>query len=279
MFLLYVVGLFVFVTGLTSAHEYAHYRVARRYRIDVTRVVIGAGPIVWSRARSTVWEVRLLPVLGGTYMAGMTEPAARLYPPRPGRRSYIHMPPRVRMLVSSAGSAMNLAVAGVAYTLAALLTSVPRQGDWWAWPLAPYYGLLGVSRSIRYLLDRGWGWVFGATHVDPLTGPRDGTDIVSQFADWQIYLAVPLLLVGFLSITMAALNMLPLYPFDGFDVLMAGYDWYRSSIAQGRYGLRRKPIPRPLTRNQQRWYIWPSAAFAISVVLLPYSRDVIDLLR
>lgn len=273
MFLLSTLGFIALITMLTVVHEYAHYAIAVRHRIDVRAVSIGVGPTLWHHTNSngTRWEIRLFPFMGGTYMAGMTVAAARSQPPRPGRRAFIYAPPSVRVRISLAGVAMNLLVTWLAFTFAALVTTVPRTHQWWAWFASPVYGLQAVGRMIRFVLDRSWGWVTGVTN-DPATSATT----FESFPHLQTVLGLTAFAIGAASMALAVLNIIPLWPFDGFIALVALYDLCRAFAVQGHYQLRRRPLLRPLTIRQQRWLAWPVAAIVVLLVTLPLLRGALN---
>lgn len=276
MFIIASLGLTLVLTLLTACHEYAHYRVAVRHRIDVIKVSVGAGPTLWNRLDSngTRWEIKLLPFFGGAYLAGTNATLARLHPPREGRRAFIYAPPLVRLRIALAGVVMNVAITWVAYTCAALLTTVPRTHRWWAWFASPLYGLQGIGRSIRFVLDRTWQWVNG-TSVDATPSP---TSSVTTFGEVQTTIAVVLFAVGATSLALAVVNVLPIWPLDGFTAVIACYDWARAWVAEGRYDLPRRPIPHPLTSAQQRWLALPSGLFAAAILAIPTIRSLLDFL-
>src|SRR3954470_5414969 len=91
-------------------HEFGHFATAKRYGMKATKFFVGFGPTLWSTHRGeTEYGVKAIPAGGFVKIIGMTP----LEEVEPGdeERVFYKQPPRRRLVVLSAGSAVHIVLA------------------------------------------------------------------------------------------------------------------------------------------------------------------------
>lgn len=184
------------LVGVTTAHEAGHYLAVRVKRLQVLRVRIGQGPLVWrGRHRGAELLLRLVPI--------------------GGRIQYESVPPGFgEAVVAVSGAAANLALALLAFAVAGLLTAPVS-------PMAP-----GDANVIAYAASHAGAWFWavpGALIELVATGSAvelsRGVRVLGELVMARPLPSLPYV-VGALSALWAALNLLPV-PFietDGWHV-------------------------------------------------------------
>ena len=184
------VGFLIFI------HELGHLLMARSLGIPVVRFSIGMGPVIWRfQAWDVEWALSVVPFGGYVLFDAESE-------------AYQASSPVARILTSLAGPAANVLAAIVLYIIAATLD----------------FGALAVESG----LDKTWAAVMetfkvvgmlatGEVGVKDLAGPVHMVSIGSSLA------AEPhrfFSYLGFISINLAVLNLLPIPALDGGQILL-----------------------------------------------------------
>jgi len=113
--LLLILGIVLFI-GLVIVHEFGHFIVARRNKVEVEEFGIGFPPRVWSKKtkKGFLFSLNWLPIGGFVRLKGESDAAS-------GKGSFGAAPLWVKTKIMLAGVAMNLAVAFVLLTVLALI--------------------------------------------------------------------------------------------------------------------------------------------------------------
>jgi len=107
--------IFILIFGLLIfVHEWGHFIAARKCGILVEEFAFGMGPKIFGwQPGETLYSIRLFPVGGFCSMQGLDEGSD-------GERAFVNKKVSRRMIVILAGSAMNLALALVIFSIGAL---------------------------------------------------------------------------------------------------------------------------------------------------------------
>ncbi len=117
---------------LVFVHELGHFLVAKRSGIAVEEFGFGYPPRLWTFARrgGTIYTLNAIPFGGFVRLAGEDDPTVA--------GGFASAPKRFRLATLVAGPAMNLVLAVVCFTLAALFTRPwARASCWIMWSQVP----------------------------------------------------------------------------------------------------------------------------------------------
>jgi regulator of sigma E protease len=193
-------------------HELGHFLAAKALGLPVARFCLGLGPIVWGRTwRGTRYGLAAIP-FGGYVLLDLA-----------GERDYLALPLGRRILFSLAGPAANLALAFGCY--------------------AVLYGLTAGEHTLAGFVTQPLAWTANnvravLTAIPKLFAHSDQlSSLVGIVAEGGRFVggsaARFILFGGYLSVSLAVFNLLPLPPLDGgkivFDTLV------RCRAGLGRY--------------------------------------------
>lgn len=224
--------LLAFLAVVVAAHEAAHLAVARRSGMAPTEYFWGFGPEVVSFERSGCrYGVKALFVGGYVKLEGMT-PSSAVPDGFDESRTYRAASHRARLATILAGPAVNIAMAVVAFALAAVIegASLPAAvggglSDVWyviggtAEALAVWASNLGAYASavLAALVDSG-----GAEAPVRFLSPVAQAEVSGWAVDNGP--ASSLRWLGILSAAVGLVNLLPLPPLDGGHAVVAGVE-------------------------------------------------------
>lgn len=264
-------------------HEWGHYRVARKAGLEVKEFSIGMGNRIWTRKSPKTgvrWSLKALPVGGSVSVAGMTvEEAEKEGTERD--RAYIYAPIRTRLRLALAGVVLNVLLAIVTFTAISLVLSLQRGMD----PLvavigAPLSGLLVFGMLVAMTAEAIWSVVTslgtdGGDVSSILTAPstiQDGL-VAATGSGINPFMYYAMIFAG-LNISLAVLNVLPVYMLDGGHAFTAAVDGVRKMRLRGKgEGQSFTPLP------AEKFSLFNKmTGFAlIAFVSIIYGRDIVSL--
>lgn len=270
---LFVLAAIAVIAVTVAMHEAGHYWAARRCGMTVHELAVGIGPILWAhRMRSgSTFSVRPLPIGGFVRIAGITRNDADHGDARP-ENAFVFSPARHRLLVALAGVLVNFGVAWVALAVAAGLVT----GKWLYAVSVGFYTMLTL---VELALQALWYAVTGggAAHgvSSALTLPQQLHDGVAAAAATDLGLAVfVLLVVALVNLSLGLGNLIPAFPLDGAQALVAVVDGVRKHHARWRG----RAWPGPLPARSLRWFYGGTGAVLCLGVLLLVAQDVHQLI-
>ncbi len=206
--LVYIGVTFLLIGVAVVTHEAGHFVVARRVGIDVEEFAFGFGPRLLSRmAGTTRWSLRLLPVGGSVRFVDGAQSGG-----------YDAATPLQRAKVAAAGPAVNLFFAWAGLTVAAgVLTG--------RWLLAPVAGLVVLASTVPLFVDAVVSTLLGVHKLaTPFSMPASlHHGAIAASAHGGIGLPVYLLLAfAVVHLSLGVINLLPLAPLDGWQLVTAG---------------------------------------------------------
>ncbi len=234
-------ALLAFLAVVITTHEAGHLFMARRAGMTPTEFFWGFGPeLVAVEVGGCRYGFRLLPVGGYVRIEGMT-PSSELPDGFPEAGTFRAAPVGGRLTTVLAGPVVNLALAAVAFGVAALLEGAPPSvaagravGDLWAVvagtadALATWVANLGAY--LRSVLDPS-----GATEAPVrFLSPVGQAQVTAQAVE-----AGPVTVLrwfAILSAAIGAVNLLPLPPLDGAHATVAVLDGLGARLRPGRAG-------------------------------------------
>ncbi len=111
----------VLILGLVILfHEFGHFITAKIFKVYVMEFSLGMGPALYSyQGKETLYSIRALPIGGYVRMAG-EDPDDEYYP-----NAFTEKPPWQRIVISAAGSVMNLFLALLIFIIVGYFAGVP----------------------------------------------------------------------------------------------------------------------------------------------------------
>ena len=213
--------------------------VAKRTGLPVIRFSIGMGPVIWKRdAFGLEWALSAIP-FGGYVLFDGEDP------------DYESAPPSARILTSLAGPGANVLAAIVLYIGASSIGG----GS-----LAIMDGLERTWLATTQTFDVVVQLFTGQVGIKDLAGPVHMVSIGSSLADEPTRF---LSYLGFISINLAVLNMLPIPILDGGQILLV--------LAQAVSG---KPLP----ERAQTVVLAGSSLLVFGVIVWVVFQDVFRLI-
>ncbi len=198
--MLAVVSFCALVAVIIGIHEGGHLLAARWLKVNPEQFAIGMGPVLWQRydSRGMAVQIRLLPVGGFVDI-----------PPEVMRA----IPPLARAFLYLAGPAANL------ITGAALMFALGVAHGHGAGETIRLVG--GVTVDLFSGMFEAIGSIVSSAHASDLGGPvtvaNFAADAVRQAADTGSASPI-LILLGIVSISIGAINLLPIPILDGGQI-------------------------------------------------------------
>lgn len=263
-------------------HEWGHYVVARRTGMEVKEFSVGFGRRLWSRVSPKTgvrWSLKALPLGGSVAVAGMTVEEVVRDGTEPSR-SYIYAPVWARIRLALAGVTVNLGLAFLAFMGVSVTLSIQAGAS----PLAavvgaPVSAVMIFGSLVSMTANALWTTVtsLGAEGEvsSLLTAPaviQDGLTASTE-AGVSPFLYYAMVFAG-LNVSLALVNMLPLYLLDGGHAATAVVDGVRTVSARRRGGVERvEPLP------SARFAVFNklSGLALLSFILIVYGRDLVAL--
>lgn len=264
-------------------HEWGHYRVARKAGLEVKEFSIGMGNRLWTRTSKRTgirWSLKALPVGGSVSVAGMTvEEVEKEGVPR--EKAYIYSSIWTRIRLALAGVFLNFILAFATFTLISLVLSL-QQGT--ALPLAligaPLAGVFVFGSLVAMTVGALWAVVSslgtgGGDVSSILTAPTAIQDGLIAATDSGIspFLYYAMIFAG-LNISLAVINVLPLYMLDGGHAFTAVVDGVRKARLK-RKGRVQRFAPLPAEKFSLFNRVTGFALFAFIAII--YGRDIVQL--
>lgn len=279
---LYVAACIVGLIVIISLHEAGHLIAAHRYKMDVASFTVGFGPTLYEKThRNTVWRLRLIPLAGGVEIRGMTAEALRENPARAGTINYIHAVPKQRVIVAIAGPLMNVFLCWVSMIVAGVLINLDHGLRWWEWLLLP----VKAAQKMFGLFETSWDALLriASGAISPegrsVVSLPENTESAMQATEGlpvSLTIALALIIFASVNVSVALVNLLPLYPLDGYHVVIAVIDAQRRSYVMGTRKLARPPHLRPLTHRQLRWVTAPTFGVLVGGMLYVVGGDILS---
>lgn len=271
---LYVLATLAMLLVIVVAHEYGHYRVAKKAGLGIDEFSVGFGPRLFSRKNHGIrWSLKAIPLGGSVRIQGMTvEDAQKRCIPR--SKSYVHARAWTRLKLALAGPAVNVALAWASIAVVKIGMGEPGKPWWVGVLISPWTSvgilwrvlvLTGQSLAHALTLPAGMHSVIALPHLMQQSGH---VAMAAGIPTW----AFVLVFFGLVNLSLAVFNVLPLFPLDGYHAVVAVVDGVRRRI-----GRRAGRAVEPLAMRQMAWYVGlTGAAFLLfSVILL--GRDLVGL--
>lgn len=281
-FVVFVGVMLLLLSPCVLLHEWGHYVVARRAGMEVKEFSVGFGRRLWSRVNPRTgvrWSLKALPLGGSVAVAGMTVEEVTRDGTDPAR-AYIYAPIWARIRLALAGVTVNLALAFLAFMAISVALSLQAGAS----PLAAALGapvsavlivaaLVGMTATALWTTVTSLGAEGGVSSL--LTAPaaiQDGL-LSSTEAGLSPFVYYGMVFAG-LNVSLALVNMLPLYLLDGGHAATAAVDGVRTLSARRRGSVERvEPLP------SERFAVFNklSGLALLSFILIVYGRDLVAL--
>lgn len=110
--------LFLFIiTFIVTIHEFGHYKMAKKFGVQVDEFSVGMGPLVYKKIyKGTQYSIRAFPVGGYVKMLGESESSEK-------KGSYTTLKPWKKLIIIFAGVVMNIFLAVIVYTILAITSA------------------------------------------------------------------------------------------------------------------------------------------------------------
>lgn len=282
-FALFIGVTLVLLSPCVLIHEWGHYVVARRAGLEVTEFSIGMGNRIWTRKSEKTgvrWSLKALPVGGSVSVAGMTVEQAEK-DEISHDKAYIYASIWTRIRLALAGVALNLVLAIFTFTVISFVLSI-QQGTHPLLALigAPLAGLIVFGTLVGMTVNALWSvavslGMAGGEVSSILTAPAVIQDGLVAATDSGInpFLYYAMIFAG-LNISLAILNILPIYMLDGGHAFTAMVDGVRK-IRLRRRGKSAAFTPLPAERFSLFNKVTGCALFAFIAII--YGRDIVNL--
>lgn len=269
---LFAVVVLAMLSPMVLIHEWGHYIVARRGGLAVEEFSIGMGRRIWSRVSPKTgvrWSLKALPVGGSVSVQGMTvEQVEETGVPRD--RAYVYAPIWTRLRLSLAGVFMNLVAALLTLYIVVVVMAVPEHGLWnalWAGPLAALYVLWmlfshTISAVVTAIASLGFGGEASSIIGMPSTVQDGLQEATASGMNPLMYYAM---IFVAMNLSLACVNLLPLYMLDGHHAMIAAADGVRKVAGRKR---RRREGSDFAPLRSARFGIYNKASGAVLVVFI-----------
>lgn len=280
---LFGVALIALLTPCILLHEWAHYRVARKAGLGVDEFSVGMGSRVWTRVSKKTgvrWSVKALPIGGSVTVQGMTVEDTEKNDV-PDAKAYIYASIWTRVKLSLGGVVVNAVLALIAFTLISLIQALEHGLPFWASLLsAPLAGmamlgmLIGITATSLWNVVASLGMRGDVSSL--LTAPGSIQAGLSEAVGSGISPILYFLMIfGALNVSLAILNILPIYMLDGGHALTALIDGARKTRLRLRGQLA---MYRPLPARSFRVFNKATGFALISFICVIYGRDIVRLM-
>jgi membrane-associated protease RseP (regulator of RpoE activity) len=233
-------GAVLVVVGILASvaiHELGHLAAARALGVKATEYFVGFGPTLWSRQRGELrWGLKLLPLGGYVKLVGMD--SGEEVDPADEQRTFRAQRPGTRAAISAAGPLANLAIALVLFAgLGVASHSNVAQGV--AAGVGDTVEVVEVSTGAIVQLPATGARLAGAAvnGTEPpveerVLSPVGATRLAHQAVDAGPELAIGL--IAIINAFLALINLVPLLPFDGGFIALAGLEKALSVVSRRR---------------------------------------------
>ena len=196
-------------------HELGHFLAAKAVGLPVARFSLGFGPVLWSRTWGGTRCCLSAVPFGGYVLLALA-----------GEKDYLALPLWRRIAFSLAGPAANIFFALCCY--AAVYAVSPGEHSLAGYCVKPLVWTLGTAQAMLAAIPRLFGH---ARELSSLVG------IVAEGGRFVGASAVRLLVLGgYISVSLAVFNLLPLPPLDGGKIVC-------DVLVRCRAGLARYYVP------------------------------------
>lgn len=270
--ILYLLVTLLIINLTVTVHELGHLHSARKHGVRVTEFSLGAGKVLkqWTTKSGLVVSWRLFPTGGSVRPVGMTVEDVEEHK-LPHEGTYIYASPWTRFRVTIAGIGYNFALGILAELI--LITFYINPQSWEDWTKIPsilfWSTLVIVGMFINVLVTAPLNGFKDVGSI--ITMPSGVTNTIQVADDKGIPLFITfLLIIMVISMFMGVMNMLPIYPLDGFYIATAIADMSRKSIHGKNY--------KPLSMNRLKPLVL--AGYSTVVALMSYLvlRDILHLI-
>ena len=253
-------------------HELGHLRSAQRHGIHIHEFSIGMGKVIkqWKTKDDLIVSWKIFPVGGSVRPSGMTVEEVE-----EGNldksKTYIYASPFTRFRVTVAGIGNNLLLALLAELVLVMFYLNPQSlEDFTRVPVVMFWvivALLGIF--IKIIVVAPFNGFENMASIVTMPSNVNNTLNAADESGMPI-LVIICIIVMMVNISMALLNALPIYPFDGFFLSTSIADGARKSINDETY--------EPLT--MQKLKLWVVSGYSFTVALMGYLivRDLFRML-
>lgn len=240
------------------AHEAGHLLAAVRGKVVVTEFAFGFGmPLVARTIRGVVVTWRLLPLGGYCQIVGMDGDAQICDEHRKemgDRKLFVEASTARRLWISLAGVTANLVIAWIAL-MVAMARMMDKDSSLTQILLIPVLAAEATIRGvgiILYSMGDGIRRIFTGQGGDGLGSVISlPTQMATSAGEIEVGLGIYMaLFLGIVSLSLAVLNALPLFPLDGSHVVSTLADAFRNLRATSRG----QEKPQPLRGSQLTLY-------------------------
>lgn len=260
-------------------HEGGHLLAALRGKVKVTEFAVGFGmPLAATTFWGIIWSIRAIPMGGFCSIIGMdgTTEVCKKHRAEymPSSKLYIEAPFGRRLWISVAGVVANflgawLAIMGTAY---AMMREPSIEKVLWV----PFRSLLGLFDGLAVTFMATMNAISKV-----VSGKGTSNEVGSvlslpgQISDLSGEMTVPVgvlfaVVFAAISLSLVALNIMPLYPLDGSHTVTALADWVRTKRAERR-GL---PAPRALDAEALKPYRIATSVPIVVFIIVLFGKDL-----